>query len=153
VHAQLYAQSDPGHVDLRGLLHRLVEELRTGLLDDSARIEATLEPVEVESSQAAALVLIASELLTNAIKHGRPVRGQSRIAVGLRQRGLEAELSVTDNGPGCDPQDTQGRLGTQLMQALAQQLGAGLERSDQRPGCRVVLRFEPDRPRAAGAAA
>jgi two-component sensor histidine kinase len=140
-------------VDLRPLLQRLVDDLRIGLLDETQRIETALESVEVESDRAAAVALIASELLTNAIKHGRPAQGPGRIVLVLRRRGLEAELTVCDDGPGCDPQVTRGRLGTQLVSALAQQLDGRLERSDQRPGCRVELRFGSDPRSAAGEAA
>ena len=153
VHGQLHDE-DPDRVDLARLLQRLADELGIALLHDGdGAIETALETVACDSEQAAALALIANELLTNAIKHGRPTAGRRLVRLTLRRRGRDAELAVADNGPGCGPQSTNGRLGTRLIAALAQQIGAHLERTDLHPGCKVALSFEPKPELAAGEAA
>jgi two-component sensor histidine kinase len=135
-------------------LQRLADGFGAGLLHDSQqRIETALETIEGDGEQSLAVALNATELLTNAIKHGRPKAGAGVVRLTLRRRGMEAEFAVSDDGPGCGPGAIDGRLGTRLVAALAQQIGARVERSDLHPGCRVALSFEPDREAAAGKAA
>jgi two-component sensor histidine kinase len=154
LHGELYDREGSGRIDLARLLQRLAAEFCSGLLHETQqRIETALEPVETNGGQGLALALIATELLTNAIKHGRPKAGAGVVWLSLRRCGMDAELAVSDDGPGCGPGATDGRLGTRLVAALAQQIGARLERSDLHPGCRVTLSFVPDGVEAAGKAA
>ena len=57
-----------------------------------------------------ALALVTSELVTNAVRHGRPP-----VTVQLSCLGQEARLAVSDTGPWLpDGQGTSGRLGLGL---------------------------------------
>ena len=108
LHGELHERGDSGRIDLARLLQQLAAEFGAGLLHETQqRIETTLESIEMDGEQSLALALIATELLTNAIKHGRPKAGSGVVRLTLRRRGMEAELAVADDGPGCGPGATQ----------------------------------------------
>jgi chemotaxis protein methyltransferase CheR len=85
----------------------------------------------VTSRQAESLGLIVTELVINALKHAFPdekVEGQVKVAFDMA--GTNWKLSVSDDGigrpVGAIAQPKSG-LGTSIVTALAQQLGAKLE--------------------------
>ena len=83
------------------------------------------------SRQAECLGLIVTELVMNALKHAFPDdKSDGRITVGYDAAGTDWKLSVTDNGIGRpDGVFAQAKtgLGTSIVKALAQQLGAQVE--------------------------
>jgi chemotaxis protein methyltransferase CheR len=75
--------------------------------------------------------LIVTELVVNALKHAFPNNtSEGRIAVRYDAAGTNWKLSITDNGigrpDGVFAQEKTG-LGTSIVKALAQQLGAQVE--------------------------
>ncbi|MFP4068010.1 MAG: sensor histidine kinase, partial [Spirochaetaceae bacterium] len=89
------------------------------------RREEPWEQLTVDT--AVPLGLIATELISNAVKHGAPDGRGVRISVSFRRENTERVLTVADNGPGLprgfEPART-GTLGTALVVSLCDQLGA-----------------------------
>ena len=81
--------------------------------------------------EAESIGLIATELVMNAIKHAFPAeQNNGRIVIAYDVHGTNWKLSVADNGVGRpDGTFAQSRtgLGTGIVKALAQQLGAKVE--------------------------
>jgi PAS domain S-box-containing protein len=78
---------------------------------------------ELGNDVAMPLALILNELLTNAVKYGRNGK-DGTIRVGLTRRQDRCVLSVEDDGPGFDLEETRPRAsGLFLIQGLARQLG------------------------------
>jgi two-component sensor histidine kinase len=101
-----------------------------------------VEPVEVPNDMVTPLVLIASELVTNAAKHAFLHRDTGRIAVTLRAVADELELTVADDGIGIDgvTHDQVGS-GLAIVRGLVRQLGGTMEmHSTAGTTCRVCLR-------------
>jgi two-component sensor histidine kinase len=87
------------------------------------------------------LALIFTELMTNAVRHGRAGRSRVAIAVRLTAEGETAVLTVRDDGPGftfAAPSRRASGLG--LVSGLARQLGGGLEVAAEN-GAQVRVRF------------
>jgi two-component system sensor histidine kinase TctE len=136
------ARADEGSAGLR-LETVMLNELTRGVLlrflpkADAAGVdlgaEGLDEPAPVRGD-AALIEGILGNLLDNALRYG--VAGQPRVTVAVAREAGATVLSVTDNGPGLDPEErlqlgrrwTQGPAG----QALGQ--GAGL-------GLAIVLRY------------
>jgi signal transduction histidine kinase len=96
-----------------------------------------------------------SNLVDNAIKHGRP---GGHVSIGLDRKDAEAILSVSDDGPGI-PSEEFARvfkrfyrlersrsmpgngLGLSLVAAVVRLHGASIKLIDNAPGLRVDLRF------------
>ena len=107
-----------------------------------ARLEDDLPPERLGD-----VLLMTSELVTNAIRHGGANGADDRIRVRAVRRGTRARIEVRDDGPGfaahppLDP-PTEGGMGLELVNRLADAWG-----TDRRGRTTVVwFEVEPDRP-------
>jgi chemotaxis protein methyltransferase CheR len=133
VQAQLQASGTIGPIDMVPYLSKLCATLATSMISDNRSITVKVigkggiaTPREAES-----IGLIATELVMNAIKHAFPTeQSDGRIVIAYDVDGTNWKLSVADNGFG-RPEGTFAQsktgLGTGIVKALAQQLGAKVE--------------------------
>ena len=97
--------------------------------------------VEIPSSLASPLGLIATELITNSVKHAN-----GNITVRIEKTALDAySMSVLDDGPGLpagfEPARSKG-LGMKLILRFVEQIGGDLQiipRDDGHRTCFTVL--------------
>jgi two-component sensor histidine kinase len=132
VQQQLHAAGS-GPIEILPYLTRLSATLATSMIGDSRRI--TIKVVgdvgHATSREAESLGLIATELVMNALKHAfPPEKSDGRVVIAYDVDGTNWKLSVADNGvgrpDGVFAQSKTG-LGTGIVKALAQQLGAKVE--------------------------
>lgn len=91
---------------------------------DGAEMHCDLDPLEVPGDRALPLVLILSEVVSNALKHAFSDGRKGQIRIALRRAGAgRAVLSVADDGPGFVPDTTRRGLGMRLVDAFTQQVG------------------------------
>jgi two-component sensor histidine kinase len=133
VQEHLHASGAGGPVEVAPYLSKLCETLATSMIGDSRPISLRVcgDGGSATSRQAECLGLIVTELVVNALKHAFPNdTSDGRIAVRYDAAGTNWKLSVTDNGigrpDGVFAQEKTG-LGTSIVKALAQQLGAQVE--------------------------
>ncbi len=118
----LYVAKDPTTIDALGL----VEAVTHGVVMLAPyEIDCAVdgEPRRLQVNAATSVALILNELLTNAVKHGRPQAGTPAIGVALRSEAECLVLEVRDNGPGMTEgaaQETASGLG--LVRGLLRQL-------------------------------
>jgi chemotaxis protein methyltransferase CheR len=133
VQRQLHASGDGGPVEVSAYLVRLCESLAFSMIGQSRPISLNVagDGGSATPRQAESMGLIVTELVMNSLKHAFPgdaARGQ--IVVGYETAGTDWKLSVSDNGIG-KPEGVfaQGKsgLGTGIVKALSQQLGAQVE--------------------------
>jgi two-component sensor histidine kinase len=110
-------------------------------------VDTRLEAIRLTPDQAVPLALLATEAVTNALKHSdAAAAGRSSLSVTLWS--LEpgwAELTVTNSFDGTaaadvDPDKGSG-LGSQLVDAFVHQLGGTVERRVERDTYSLVMRF------------
>jgi GAF domain-containing protein/anti-sigma regulatory factor (Ser/Thr protein kinase) len=113
-----------------------------------ARLEGDMTPERLGD-----VLLIASELVTNAIRHGGAERPDRRIRVRARRLGARLHLEVRDDGPGFgaapapvpgDADGAPGGMGLELVARLANAWGT------ERQGRTTLVwaDLDPDRPGA-----
>ena len=133
VQKQLHAAGGVGLIDVVPYLSGLCRTLTRSLIGETRPILLSVigDGGGVTSRQAESLGLIVTELVINALKHAFPdekVEGQVKVAFDMA--GTNWKLSVSDDGigrpVGAIAQPKSG-LGTSIVTALAQQLGAKLE--------------------------
>ena len=139
-------------VELDDFLGGLIDALRP-VKPDCIALTFEAVPARLPIAAAMPLALIVNELVTNALKHAYP-QGARCGTVAVRLDTLadgeeRLRLTVTDRGCGVNPGARRnGSLGMQLIEALAQGLGAEFHLEDAAPGTRA--RRELPAPEAAG---
>lgn len=133
VQEQLHASGIGGPINMLPYLSRLADTLATSVIGDNRHVTIKVvgEGGTATSREAESLGLIATELVMNSIKHAFPTeKNDGRIVIAYDVDGTNWKLSVADNGSGKpDGVFAQSRtgLGTGIVKALAQQLGAKVE--------------------------
>ncbi len=124
VHEQIYRTSSPSDVQLDRFLAQLVQQLAASMLGAGATITTDLQPVTIGLDRAVPVAVLATEAITNAIRHGL-AQSTGEIAVGLATREGRNVLTVRDSGSGPTPDGgngSSGGLGTRIITALARQI-------------------------------
>ncbi len=147
VHRSLYTSDNVQSVALHRYLEALTADIQSAAGDDSDGAPLTLEcdPIEIEPDRAVAVGVMVTELILNARKHAYP---ESSGPIRVRLQAAEPHqsiLSVEDDGVGFaedKPPEGSG-LGTIIVKAMSQKLGAEIHYESKKPGTRVSVLFDP----------
>jgi two-component sensor histidine kinase len=149
---RLAYNADYENIDLVAYLREVIADLDAAVTPCKIHLEAP-EGIQFAADRAILVALIINELVLNASKYAYPNSPGGTIWVTLAQVEEGAVLiSVRDEGvglPGDFDPATSRRLGTRLVNALANQLGAELTRLVSTLGANFALRV-PSRPAPAG---
>ena len=88
------------------------------------------------------LGLIVTELVINALKHGFPAGAEGEILVSYEAQNSGWRLSVSDNGSGTKEaggEPSHIGLGTSIVEALAHQLEATVQKTSGPQGTAVTI--------------
>lgn len=118
VHRRLYQAGSPDLADAGKYMRGLLDDMRALLPFAGDRsLTLDIEPFSLSADNLAHLGLIAVELVTNALKHGR-----GSVEVAVKQDGDCLKIVVSDEGPGFpatfDPAARTG-LGFKIVSAMA----------------------------------
>ena len=121
-------------IQIAPYMTELCGNLASSIISDKRPITLSIASngSETSSKHAVSLGLIVTELVMNAIKYAFPGDDRvGRVLVSYDMMGVDWKLNVTDDGVGylgSEPAPRPGGgLGTKLVKALAQQLGAQVE--------------------------
>lgn len=137
------AASKLGDVELRPYFKALCESIGASMIRDHDKIslDVTADDSVTTADTSVSLGLIVTELVINSLKHAFPNERSGRIHVDYSSRGPSWTLSVGDNGigmPGAS-ENTKPGLGTGIVVALANQLGAHVNVLSEGPGTKVSV--------------
>jgi chemotaxis protein methyltransferase CheR len=145
VQAHLQASGTIGPIDMAPYLSKLCATIATSMISDSRPITIKVigEGGRATPREAESIGLIATELVMNAIKHAFPTeQSDGRIVIAYDVDGTNWKMSVADNGVG-RPDGTFAQsntgLGSGIVKALAQQLGAKVETLADPAGTTVTI--------------
>jgi two-component system, sensor histidine kinase PdtaS len=141
------AASRLGDVELRPYLVQLCKSLGASMIHDPKllSIEVIVDDSMTHADISVSLGLIVTELVINALKHAFPGHRAGKIVVEYRSSDRTWTLSVTDNGIGMPSGSDKSKpgLGTNIVEALAKRLDAGVEVSRANPGTVVSIVHAP----------
>lgn len=122
-------------------LNEFVKSWQSVLKDQAVCIEADVDSIDLSPSVSSTLALIVQELVTNSVKHHLgDVEGH--VQIKFRRRGSEAELTVSDNGPGLPREALRSEgLGLNIMKRLSAAIGAQMEIGNGFPGTIARIRL------------
>ena len=130
-------------VVLRPYLIQLCQSLAASMIHDPHQlsVSVTCDDSVIDANVSVSLGLIVTELVINALKHGFPGRRRGMILVDYESEGETWTLSVRDNGVGMpkDAEASKPGLGTSIVEALANQLCAGVRVTDAHPGTAIAI--------------
>jgi two-component sensor histidine kinase len=146
---QLEAGKHGEPIEIGPYVTRLCETLAGSMIGEGrpVTLEVHAQAGSVTSEQAVSMGLIVTELVLNALKHAFP--GDNRegnVLVAYDVAGSSWRLTVSDDGIGLPDDDaakTVSGLGTNLIEALAIQLDAGVERRIDATGTIVSITHAP----------
>jgi two-component sensor histidine kinase len=142
------AASELGDVELRGYFTDLCRSIGDSMIRDHNQLslKVTVDDSIASSGKSVSLGLIVTELVINALKHAFPNDRDGEIDVDYRAQDEGWTLTVCDDGVGMprDPENAKPGLGTGIIQALADQLGAVIDIADAKPGVRVSIFCSPN---------
>jgi two-component sensor histidine kinase/CheY-like chemotaxis protein len=149
VHERLYSSSDLAHVDFADYLRNLYAHLGSSFSVRSDRISVhfDLDDFPLDINTAVPCGLIATELISNAMKHAFPGGRTGTITVSLKREGAgRVRLSVSDDGIGLpsqlDYRNTES-MGMQIVNMLVEQIDGRVDLAPG-PGTRVSVTFPED---------
>ena len=144
VQQQLHASGLNESIEIGPYLSKLCDSLAKSMIGDRRPISIKVQVTSgaAASSEAVSLGLIVTELVINALKHAFPSGEGGEILVRYGASGSGWRLSVADNGTG--PPDVSAErphlgLGTSIVEALARQLDAIVEKSSGAQGTTVSI--------------
>ena len=145
VHRSLYNTDNVGLVSLNSYLTSIISDLFQAVPGSSSvTVETSLCEVSLKADHAVALGVIITELLTNALKYAYPDQSGT-VRVRLSEEDRQFVLVVEDDGIGSKPEASpRGTgLGTKLIMAMAQNIGARVEQTHTHPelgkGTRYIM--------------
>ncbi len=147
VHKRLYSSGDDVRfVALGEYLSGLLAHLETSMRDQGhgASLRHDIKPLKLRTDASINLGIVVTEWVTNAFKYAYPGDRSGDVRVRLHQLpdGL-VELAVEDDGVGRNGDGTaKGTgIGTRIVKAIADSMGAEIEYLDRQPGTVARLIF------------
>ena len=144
VQQQLRASGLNESIEIGPYLSKLCDSLAKSMIGDRRPLSVSVQATRgaATSSEAVSLGLIVTELVINALKHAFPSGETGEILVSYDASGSGWSLSVSDNGAGPGEISAEGLhtgLGTSIVEALARQLDAVVEKSGGPQGTTVSI--------------
>lgn len=144
VQSYLHASNAIDSVGVDSYLEKLCVGLAGSMVGEGQPIDIKViaDVGMIDSAKAVSLGLIVTELVINAIKYAFPVtRIGATILVTYEIDGGDWKLTVSDNGIGkaTGPDAGATGLGTNIVKALAKQLGATIETESSGAGMSIAV--------------
>lgn len=141
IHTMLYGRpADQQTIDFADYLKAFCGELQLALHGDVEITCATLDKLSIDASRATNLALIASEAVTNALKHAFPDGRTGTVSVSFSSKDGRGKLTVHDNGTGMTDQTGRHSLGLRLIRTLVKGISGDLM-IDGHKGTRIDVTF------------
>ena len=143
VHEKLRDQKYGDKIQLSDYIRELVDYVISGIELQKVFVNYDLDDFSVNTDQVILIGLIVNELVANSVNYAFGREEKLQLNVSLKRGKDDFTLEVDDHGPGMPEgcrENIWNSLGLKLIEALAQQLEAGLVLDDDESGCRTVLR-------------
>jgi two-component sensor histidine kinase len=129
-----------GTVNMRLLMTELCSQLRaSNRAPGTVDLKCDCDDLELSVDQAVPLTLFVVEVVTNAFRHAYAQDSNGTISLVMINSGSQIQLAIDDDGVGYATTAPVGKLGFELMNAFATQLGGTFDVSSDGSGTKVKL--------------
>jgi two-component sensor histidine kinase len=144
VQQQLQASGLNERIEIGPYLTKLCASLAASMVGERRPLSIKVQSTSgrAVSSEAVSLGLIVTELVINALKHGFSAGAEGEILVSYDAQDSGWRLSVSDNGSGSHEASSEpphAGLGTSIVEALAHQLAATVDKTSGPEGTAVTI--------------
>jgi two-component sensor histidine kinase/PAS domain-containing protein len=144
---EFLSHQDARVINIRDVSQRIINQVRSGILDSETRIRLHLKGpnVYLPTQQATVSALVINELLQNSLEHGYVATSAGTITLSLKDEGDHVTIIVDDDGAGL-PDDFDlvqtPSLGLQIVRTLAQDdLKGSFELRSRDNGVSAIVSF------------
>ncbi|MDI6401586.1 histidine kinase dimerization/phosphoacceptor domain -containing protein [Balneolaceae bacterium ANBcel3] len=146
LHEMVYEQNNFAQISMPELLQRLIRLISESYDFERKKItmELDAEPIKLDMNTSIPFVLLVSELITNAYKHGFNNQVQGVIRVSLTYSEGVRKLTVSDDGLGVPDTKALGdptSFGYTIIHGLVRQLRGTISFDNSRKGLSVIVTF------------
>ena len=111
-------QGDFSKIESSALLEQLRQNLQMFVpLDKAITISITGGSATLTADTASSVALVVNELVTNALEHAFPARGEGHITISFAPGALFHTVAVSDDGCGFDVSAPRASLGLNIVEA------------------------------------
>jgi two-component sensor histidine kinase len=148
VHQQLHQYDDVGTVALDRYLIDLCQGITAASSspDRAWSLAVDADPLTISTDVAVPLALVVNELITNAIRHSKPLGESGNVRILLKNHADNFLISVSDPGKGPAAAKTAADLGTRhaglgalIVETLARQINAEVTKERSATGYEVTV--------------
>ncbi len=141
LHEQLYVSENYITVNLNTYFLELLSNFRNST--HGIELNTHFESIEISSTKAVPIGLIVNEILSNAIKYAKPVKGKIIINFELKEISKNKfSILITDNGLGFNlTKEKSESFGLSLIYDLSAQIDAKIEFESTNKGTKYSLTF------------
>lgn len=140
IHEHLYQKGNLAQINIRNYVEEIARDLLGAFDAKGIVVHQDVEEVLFNIETCVPFGLILNELFVNSLKHAfRSDEGIIHIAVKTENN--LAVLRFSDNGSGFELEKTQGTMGLDLIEALAEQIEATVHMESSITGTEFEIRF------------
>lgn len=141
VHQRLYSMDDAQYVQMRPYISQILGDHKVAAEMQNCSLSIDIENCRLETDRAIALGIIATELVTNALRHAYPKKG-GPVRISLSEcDGDSYRLVVEDEGIGMTGAFRPSTIGARIVDGMAKRLKSQIILEPTETGARLVLRF------------
>ncbi|WP_316346830.1 7TM diverse intracellular signaling domain-containing protein [Desulfuromonas acetoxidans] len=136
VHELLCSNDNLMGIDVRDYFQQLSHHLLTTFTgaEQQIEIDCQVDELVLPMDVLVPCGLIATELITNSLKHAFQDHSCGRVCISLKKKNEQVELMVSDDGCGF-VEDYQENLGMRFVKMMTQQLNGSLDLCCQQGSC------------------
>jgi len=139
VHATLHASHQLESLPIAEYATALATDLRSAYYSQLQITTDVQTGIDARIDFVLPLALIISELVTNAVKHGRSADGVAHVTLTIRSQDDRLLMEVRDTGSGF-PEELTYRIGSEMTDELVKQTGGTIRRTNE-DGAVIVVSF------------
>lgn len=150
---EFLSRDDEQSINIRDVCQRIVTQTQRAAMQPDERISLRVQgpAIYLPSQQATACVLVANELVLNALEHAFEGQESGAILLSLADEGDRVRLEVLDDGAGLPTSfvlASADSLGLSIVRTLVEgDLKGSFALEPAEPGTRAIIEFDKSKPK------